>query len=373
MLAAKSDFIGLEGVAHLASGGQPPLLRAHQGAFDAFARDKARGMAGYDAHWQIGQEVKERLASLTKLEAGDFALIGNASEGIARVVSAIDWQPGDNVVTSALDYASGRYSFARLSELDVEARLVPAEEWRIEPAGLIAACDGRTRLVYVSQVNAHTGQRLDLAALSAPLQDKGIALLVDASHGLGVVPLEGALCDFMVASTYKFLLGPHSGVLAWNRRRWPHFEPLAVGWHAAEAGEERGDYRLLPDARRAEIGNANHLDVYLLKTSLDFLAQVPAADVERHVLDLGGRLRQALVEMGLEVITPEPAAERGPNIAFAHDAARDLAELAAAESILLWGEAGRLRASLHLFVEVADVARYLAWLPKGLAQVEGAR
>ena len=369
MLVPKSDFIGLEGVAHLASGGQPPLLHMHQEAFNAFARDKARGMAGYEAHWEVVREVKQRLARLVGLSDGDFALLGNASEGIVRVVSSIDWRTGDNAVVSSLDYASGRFMLARLRTLGVTARLVPPEGWLIDSDALLAACDERTRLVYVSQVNAHTGQQVDIAALSAVLHGRDTALLVDASHALGVVPVDGNLCDFLVSSTYKFLLGPHSGVLAWNRRRWPTFEPLAVGWHAASDLRDSSSYELLPDARRAEIGNANHLSVYLLRASLDYLAAVPQAALERHVLRLGGQLHQALSELGLSLLTPAADRQRGPNVAFAHPAAYDLAKLAAAEGIMLWGNAGRLRASIHLFVEDLDVERYLDWLPEGLRQV----
>ncbi len=41
--APKSDFIGLDGKVHLATGGEPPLLKAHRGAFERFAADKAAG------------------------------------------------------------------------------------------------------------------------------------------------------------------------------------------------------------------------------------------------------------------------------------------------------------------------------------------
>ncbi len=50
MLAPKTDFIGLEGITHLATGGEPPLLKSHREAFEEFARDKARGFEGYRAH-----------------------------------------------------------------------------------------------------------------------------------------------------------------------------------------------------------------------------------------------------------------------------------------------------------------------------------
>ena len=115
MLAPKSDFIGLEdGRVHLATGGQPPLLKAHRSAFEAYAADKAAGAAGYQRHWDVGLQVKERLAALTGLPAGDHALIGSASEGIARVLSAVEWQAGDNVVVADKDYASGRHALLRL-------------------------------------------------------------------------------------------------------------------------------------------------------------------------------------------------------------------------------------------------------------------
>ena len=46
MLAPKSDFIDFDDkLVHLATGGQPPLLKRHKLAFEQFALDKARGTA----------------------------------------------------------------------------------------------------------------------------------------------------------------------------------------------------------------------------------------------------------------------------------------------------------------------------------------
>jgi len=171
MLAAKSDFIGLEGITHLATGGEPPLLKAQRDAFEAYAQDKARGYPGYYAHWAVAEEVRTQLAAMTSLAADDIALVGSASAGINSVLSSIDWRAGDNVVSAALEYASGRYAFARLESLGVEARLVAPTGWHTEIGKLIDACDQRTRIVYVSQVSYLTGQALDIAALSAALRE----------------------------------------------------------------------------------------------------------------------------------------------------------------------------------------------------------
>lgn len=363
MLAPKSDFIGLEdGRIHLATGGQPPLLKAHRAAFEAYAADKADGAAGYQRHWQVGAEVKDRLATLTGLPAADHALIGSASEGIARALSAIDWQPGDNVVVSELDYAAGRHSMLRLSGLGVETRMVPGSGWRIEPTDLLAACDGRTRALYVSQVTSMTGQRVDIAALSKGLAGSGTMLIVDASHALGVVPVDGTLADVTVSSCYKYLCATQMGILAWNRARRPDFEPLAVGWCSGSDAPDHRVYTPHPDARRAQAGNSNHLDVYLLRASLDYLLGFGIPAISAHVEALATRLHAGLSDRGLELITPAAPAERAGNVAFAHPDNAAIVAKAAAAGIHLWDGYGRVRCSVHLFNDRDDVDRLLGWL-----------
>lgn len=362
MLAPKSDFIGLDdGRVHLATGGQPPLLKRHRDAFEAYAADKARGPAGYQRHWEVGQAAKRRLAALTGLPAEDHALIGNASEGVARALSAIDWRAGDNVVVSALDYASGRHSMLRLGQLGVEARVVPGRGWRIEVDDLLAACDGRTRALYVSHVTSMTGQRIDLAALSAGLPP-GVMLIVDASHALGVVPVDGGLADVTVSACYKHLCATHSGVLAWNRARRPDFEPLAVGWASGSDAPDHGAYRPHADGRRAEAGNSNHLDVYLLDASLDYLLGYDIPAIAAHAEALATRLHEGLCGLGLEMITPAPPAGRAASVCFAHPDNAAIVARAAAAGIHLWDGYGRVRCSVHLFNDTGDVDRLLDWL-----------
>ncbi|MGI9391782.1 MAG: aminotransferase class V-fold PLP-dependent enzyme [Boseongicola sp.] len=338
------------------------MLKTHQGAFDEFARDKSSGMAGYERHWEVGHQVKSLLSQMTNLQAEEFALLGSASEGIARVVSSFDWQKGDNVVVSTLDYASGKLAFLSLKHAGVDVRQVQPDGMFIDADALLAACDSKTRLIYLSQVNAHTGQRIDLPPLSHALRHRGIAFLVDASHSLGVVPLEGQLCDFLVCCTYKFLLGSHMGVLAWNRASWPDFEPTQVGWHSAVRGEDDDSYDLLPDGRRAEIGNSNHLAVYVLLASLKYLAEFSETELEHYIAGLSKDLMAGLQALELDILTPAAPESRGPNISFRHPDPRTLVDQAAKDNILLWGEAGRVRASLHGFVSIGDVQQYLDWL-----------
>lgn len=365
--APKADFIGLEGKVHLATGGEPPLLVQHRAAFEAFAADKARGYDGYWTHWKVDDEVRKQVARLMCLEPEDIALLGNASDAIMAVVSGFDWQAGDRVVVPELDYASGRYAFASLKRQGVEVVLVPARDWELSEDDLLAACDGGARLVYVSQVNALTGQHVDLEKLSAGLSEKGAALMVDASHAFGAVPLRGDLSDFLVTACYKFALGIHEGILGWNRRRQPDFAPPGAGWSSADPGATAADYVVKPDARRFEYGNAGHLGAYLLRESLTYLESFGIEAIAAHIRALAERLIEGLAALGLEVMTPAGAAKHAGNVCFVcPDQGPDpeaVMRRAAEEDILIWADNGRVRVSAHLFTSQEDVERLLERLP----------
>lgn len=367
--APKQDFIGLDDTIHLATGGEPPLLQAHRQSFEKFAKDKAGGVAGYNAHWQVVDRVREQVAEIMALQAGDIALIGNASEGIVRVLSSIDWRAGDNVVVSALDYASGRYALSGLQGKGVELRLVPADGWRIAEEDLIAAADGGTRLIYVSQINALTGQHLDMAALSAAFTDTQVILLADASHAFGVVPVPGDLCDFTVTACYKFALGIHEGILAWNRQRQPRFYPFGTGWHGAKAGETPDKFVRKHDAQRLEFGNAGHLGAYLLRDSLDYLQRFGISAVAAHARRHCRTMVEGMRDLGLDVLTPQDPQRIGASAAFRCLEVDRLVAAAAADGVLVWGDNQRLRASAHLFTTDEDIAFFLACLPKWLDAV----
>jgi selenocysteine lyase/cysteine desulfurase len=354
----------------LVSGGEPPLLKRHRHAFEAYANDKARGFVGYWNHWTVNEEVRALLGEMLNLQADDISLTGCASEGISQVVSSIDWQKGDNAVTAAMEYASGKFAFSALKKFGVDARIVEFPGWRIDERQLIDACDEKTRLVYVSQVSYLTGQELDMEFLSAELATRNIPLLNDASHALGVTPVDGHLADFTVCAGYKWLLGTHTGIFVWNRKRWPTFEPRGIGWRSASTNEYTEEFLPRKDANRAQVGNSNHLDVYLLRESLKYIQAIGVDEIRQHVLKLGDTLISALHELGVALITPEARDERAGNICFVHPDPRKIVDLAAAENILLWGDSGRVRVSIHLFNDEDDIEALIQFLSNNQASLK---
>lgn len=367
-LIQKSEFIGIEQVAHLAAGGEAPVLASHVAAASRFFFDKGVGMPGRDRMFEAVANVRAGLGRLLGVAPGDIALMLNAGGGLHAVASGIDWRPGDNVVLARSEFPSLIHLWQALPGAPVEVRQI-GEGIVPTVAEYAAAIDARTRAIAVSHVSYLTGARQDLAALRALADRHGARLIVDASHALGVVPVPGELCDAVVSCAYKWLLAAHGvGIFYVNSRRWPELAPTAVGWHSVVEEPDwrrRDDYRLKPDCQRFEQGNVAFLGAYILEGALERLLRLAPAQIEAHAIGLGTLLIDGLVGLGLDVTTPVAPDARAGNICFATPRSEALEAALRERGVLVWAGDGRLRLSAHAYNDEHDVARAL----DALAQV----
>lgn len=361
-LLPKTAFIGIEHVAHLAAGGEAPVLRSHLDAAAQFLLDKGDGMPGRERFMAVAARARAALARRLGATPGDVALLASASEGFHVAAEGIDWRPGDNVVVALSEFPSVLHAWQRLRPRGVEVRAV-GRDAVVTADELAEATDARTRVVAASHVSYLTGARHELARLRALADRVGARLVVDASHALGVVPVDGTLCDVVVACCYKWLLGVHGvGVFYVNGRRWPDLAPPWVGWHSAVRDEDwrrRTDYRLVAGGERFEAGNPAFLSTYVLDNALRTLDALDAGATEAHVLALGGVLREGLVKLGLPVLTPEAPEARAGNVVFASARASEVERALREAGVLVWAGDGRVRLSVHVYNDGADVGRAL--------------
>jgi selenocysteine lyase/cysteine desulfurase len=364
-LIPKTAFIGIEHVAHLATGGEAPVLCEHLAAATRFLLDKGDGMPGRERFFTTADRTRVALAARLGGRPEDVAFLGSASEGLHVASEGIDWRPGDNVVVGQSEFPSVLLAWQRLRPRGVEVRAV-GREAVVTHDEIGAAVDGRTRAIAVSHVGYLTGARHDLGRLRGLADRAGARLVVDASHALGVVPVDGTLCDVVVACCYKWLLAVHGvGVFYVNSRRWPDLAAPWVGWHSTEREEDwrrRTEYRLREDGSRFEAGNPPFLPIYVLDSALRTLDSLDPRAVEAHVLGLGGTLRAGLAKLGLPVLTPEAPEGRAGNIVFATDRSADVERALREAGVLVWAGDGRVRLSVHAHNDEADVLRALAVL-----------
>ena len=376
-LVPRSDFVGLEGVTHLAAGGEAPWLAAHTEALSLLARDQSGGMPGRADKDATVERARELAARLLGVDSADVALLSSTTEGVNVLALALDWQPGDTVVVEAIEFPSLVFPWAKLREQGVEIRIVrPSDgsQWNYTLDDLAAAVDSRTRLLATSQVSYLTGRRHDLAQLRDIADRAGALLLVDATHGAGVVPVEAGLADVVVSSCYKWLLGTQGIALFYHDpQRLGGLEPPIVGWHSrmdALSLEQPDVWTAPAHAGRFEAANVSYLSAYLLDSALAYLSRFPAAQLAAHSVQLTGLVLAGFARLGLEVTTPNQPEQRAGNATCVVPAGVDSGALAARlaeEGVLVWGDDGRLRVSCHLYNDEADVERLLAVLPAALA------
>ena len=363
-LIPKSEFIGLEGVAHLAAGGESPMLVTHREAIEQFMRDKARGEFARQLESDVVERTRDKCGLLFGVDADDITFLSNASEGINNVAYGLDWREGDNVVVADVEFQSGILPWTKLESRGVEVRIVRNRQWAIQLDDIAAQIDDRTRVVEISHVSMLTGQRISLPEVSALVRSSNALLLLDATHSAGVVPVDASLADVMVSSCYKWLLGVQGvAVFYVNRQRFPNIQPPFLGWnsYARHGGwQSPTEYELKSTAHCFQPGNASFIGVYVLENALDRILDIGVDNIERHALLLSGQAHDAVAELGYQMMTPREDSQRAGNVCFLADNLEALRLQLENHQVFIWGAYagyGRLRISTHVYNDSDDVER----------------
>lgn len=365
-LAPRSDFLGIDQMTHLYTAAECPMLRAGRAALEEYAVQKSRAEAGRAHHAEVANNCRDAIAQLLGASSDDIAFLSSASEGINAVCGLIDFQPGDNVVVNDLEFPSVSLPWLRLKARGIDVRVVRHDHWDISTAALLSAVDHRTRLLGLSQVSYVNGLRHDVEMIGAALRGTGTLFLVDATQSLGVLPVPASSADFVVSSTYKWLLGTHGlGILYWNRSRQPDVQPAEIGWYSVAdtfAPDRFEHYTLKANAGRFETGYVNFPGIYVLARSVPYLQAVGIGRIAEHAWQLGDTLIAGLDELGVETMSPTTHDRRGASISFTHTRANELGRELVEKSVHVWAGDGRVRASTHLFNGENDIDRYLGVL-----------
>ncbi len=282
---------------------------------------QAEGVGGKAVWVPMLDAARAEFAAMINADAADIAITKNVSEGLNIIANAVDWKQGDNVVLCRdLEQPNNVYAWLNLRRFGVEVRSVPGRDGDIDADALIAAIDGRTRVVTASTVTFSPGFRGELAALGHSCRERGVFFMVDAAQSTGVLEtdVEALGVDGLATSSSKGLLGPLGacGFLycrpAWAERLQPaYLAHLSVdhgGAHASVMGGD--DWRLMPGARRFEIGNYPWAAVAATGTSLAFLQRIGVRRIEDHAVGLATRLADGLADIGLPVTCPPPGRRR---------------------------------------------------------------
>ena len=339
------------------------------------------GQAGLmrKAHpWEVRQEhffdeaerVRGLFARLLGASAADVAIVPSVSYGMATAMANVRVAAGQTIVTVADDFPSGVYS-ARALAARQEGRLVTVprpEEGCGWSEAVLDAIDGATALVVMPHVHWVCGTVFDLEAVARRCRSVGAALVLDTTQSCGALPLDLAAVDpdYLVAASYKWLLGPYSVGFLYVAPRHQQGRPLEEGWITRRGAEDFRrliDYpsELQPDARRFDMGERSNFALLpVAGAAIGQLLDWGVSDIAATLAAMTARLAERLAQHGIEA-TPD----RAPHFLSVRfpggPPERIEGRLAAADvHVSLRGE--RMRITPHLYNDEDDAERLVAAL-----------
>jgi selenocysteine lyase/cysteine desulfurase len=338
-------------------------------ALDRYIEAKSRGTPGRSCLYGVEREAIAAIARLLGTEPANVAFLAHASDGLNQLANSIDWKPGDEVLVTDLEFSSNVVAWLRLRERGVNVRVLSSQKSAVTLNEIVSAMTSRTRVVSVSYVSYKTGTRLwYLPELAKAVHDRGAIFCVDATQALGrlPVPLEGV--DFLVASSYKWLLGIHGlGIVYISPELRERVRPATAGWYSVDnifAPDRFERFAWKSGAARMQAGMPSFAAIFALEEALRYLLDLRIECIDAGLKAVVSRLRCGLEEMNLQLLTPPSDDFASGIVSFRYPDAQQLGKRLECEGIVVWCGDGRVRASVHLYNDLDDVNHFLGALSR---------
>lgn len=259
-------------------------------------------------------ELREQLQALLNAPSvNDIALVKNTSEALSFVAYGLNWQTGDNIVSSNEEFPSNRIVWQSLADQGVEFREAELADAESPEEALFALVDENTRLITVSSIQFASGLRLDIDKIGQFCQANKILFCIDAIQSLGAVQFDVQRCqaDFVMADGHKWMLGPEGlGVFYTSPAAREQLKLTQYGWHMMKNTHhyENKPWDIHPTAQRFECGSPNMLGIHAFSASLSLLLETGMQTVEQKVLANANYLIAAIkLHPRLQLLTAEKA------------------------------------------------------------------
>lgn len=270
--------------------------------------------------------ARQTAARLFNADPENVLVTRNTTEGLNIVLSGLDWQPGDEIITCNLEHSSVLYtSLATAQRHELKVRVVeldPHDSRETILGKFEAAFTPRTRMVFVSHVEYSTGLRMPASELTRLAHDRGAHIMLDGAQTGGHLHLDMAAegFDFYSIPGQKWVLGYEGvGALYIRRDLVERVHPAHSGGHAIVQPVDYDNVQLnSADMEKLHGGSSSVPLQAAFVEAVSFLEEVGISEIEERNRELAARLKGQLADIpGVHIYTPmEPGLSSGL-VAFA--------------------------------------------------------
>ncbi len=365
-----------EGIAYLNCAYMSPLPRAAREAGEAALARKAHP-------WEIttrdffdeAETARGLFAELVGGEPEGVAIIPSVSYGISVAAANSALRPDQTIVLLEDQFPSNVYPWRDLAERTGATIVTVARPLDFDwTRALLEHIDERTGVVAVPNCHWTDGTLVDLVRVGERAREVGAALVVDTAQSLGAYPLDVAAVrpDFLVAPTYKWLLGPYSLGFMYVAPHRREGRPLEFNWITREESEDfaglvsyRGGYQ--PGARRFDMGERSNFG--LMPIAIASLRQILEWRVDKiaaTLRDLTARIERDARALGFDATPSEQRVGHMIGLRSSPALPPDLAARLAAAGVYVSVLGTAIRVSPHLYNTYEDVERLFQVLAQAL-------
>jgi isopenicillin-N epimerase len=181
--------------------------------YQAWQRELEREPVDFIARrlWPLLAEARAELGAFVGARADDLTFVQNATTGVNMAARALGLEPGDEVLSTTLEYGACVLTWQRMCtflQADVDELFEHVTE--------------RTKAVFVSHITSETALLLPVEEIVACARSLGLATIVDGAHAVAQVDLDlDALgADFYAGNCHKWLCAPKGAGFLHVRPEW---------------------------------------------------------------------------------------------------------------------------------------------------------
>lgn len=176
------------------------------------------------------------LGEFLSCDANDLAFVSNATSGVNTILRSLQFEQGDEILVpnhayqacrNTIDFVASRWG-AKVVEVAIP---FPIDGPQVVIDLMKSACSERTKLVMIDTVTSPTGLRMPFEELTEFFEGKGVEVLLDAAHGIGMIPLhlEKLGASYVTSNCHKWLCAPKGSAFLYVRRdKQGKIQPLTI-------------------------------------------------------------------------------------------------------------------------------------------------
>lgn len=187
---------------------------------------------------QYLKQSREALANYIHCDANDIVYTSNPSYAINIISKSFKLKPGDEILSTNLEYGAMDYSWNFYCEkvgaiYKRQPITLPINNKEKFIEEFFSGLTSKTKAIFISQITSSTALIFPIKEICEIAKSKGLFTIVDGAHVPGHIDLnlQELKADVYTGACHKWMLSPKGCSFLYIKKEHQHlFDPLVISW-----------------------------------------------------------------------------------------------------------------------------------------------